>query len=63
MLGVLAVTFTVGITGPFAFLAGRKAVAEIDENPEQFGGRLLARSARSSASSGPSGSSRGWPSA
>ncbi len=43
VLGVLALTFTVGITGPFAFLAGRKAVAEIDADRDHYGGRLLAQ--------------------
>ena len=42
VLGVLALTVAVGITGPFAFLAGRKALADINAAPDQYSGRLMA---------------------
>ncbi|MEO9324621.1 DUF4190 domain-containing protein [Nocardioides sp. C4-1] len=42
VLGVLGVTIAFGITGPFAIIKARQAIAEIDEKPERYEGRTLA---------------------
>lgn len=42
VLAILGLTFTVGLTSPFAWVVGRRAIAEIDAAPDQYDGRGLA---------------------
>ena len=46
VLAILGLTFTVGITAPFAWRMGTKALAEIDADPERYDGRGLAMTGR-----------------